>query len=497
MAKSDDGDAQGHSRGHRARGPVGAPGVRVRDHGTAARRRFHRPRRGHRVRAPGARRAARLRRRGEGPVREGPAAQGVHAQRHTGASSSRSSGAPGASSQNASNSFTTNTNKERTDMAAKWYELVTGSLADKKAYRQYKARIAALPEPYLTAANAFERYLMYNGGITDGDTAMMITMLGDFADLWERAAADNTPVEAIVGDDPVEFAEAFAAAYSGKRWIDKERDRLTETIKNLERKGRPMTAGAAIQVARHREVVQGPAGAARRRLRGGDGQHLRPPRLERRRQDHARSHPVDPAEVRRRHRHGARPRRRHEGGCRARVDQPDRPVRGHRRGADRPGEPGAGREAPAPGEPGCDRRRTARTLLAHRGGRPQGRHLLGRHAAPARHRDEPHRRPAGDLPRRAHHRARPAGAHRGVADHPRTRPGRHDRAAHHPVPRRGRTAGRPHRDPPRGHDHPERHPRRTEEASPAHRGGVRREAALPRRRLPRPRRSEQRTGKES
>ncbi|MGL4255834.1 MAG: DUF1048 domain-containing protein [Microbacterium sp.] len=121
-------------------------------------------------------------------------------------------------------------------MAAKWYELVTGSLSDKKAYRQYKARIAALPEPYRTAANAFERYFMYNGGITDGDPAVMMTMLNDFADLWERAAADETPVADIVGDDPVEFAEAFAAAYSGKRWIDKERNRLTETIKGLEGK---------------------------------------------------------------------------------------------------------------------------------------------------------------------------------------------------------------------------------------------------------------------
>lgn len=121
-------------------------------------------------------------------------------------------------------------------MAAKWYELVTGSLADKKAYRQYKARIAALPEPYKTAANAFERYFMYNGGITDGDPAVMMTMLNDFADLWERAAVDQTSVDDIVGDDPVEFAEAFAAAYSGKRWIDKERNRLTDTIKGLEGK---------------------------------------------------------------------------------------------------------------------------------------------------------------------------------------------------------------------------------------------------------------------
>ena len=59
-------------------------------------------------------------------------------------------------------------------------------------------------------------------------------MLSDFADLWERAAADETPVRAIVGDDPVEFAEAFAQAYTGKQWIDKERARLTKAIEDAE-----------------------------------------------------------------------------------------------------------------------------------------------------------------------------------------------------------------------------------------------------------------------
>ncbi|MFF2371590.1 DUF1048 domain-containing protein [Agromyces sp. NPDC058110] len=121
-------------------------------------------------------------------------------------------------------------------MAAKWIEVLTGSLEQKKQYRQYKARIAALPEPYRTAASAFERYFMYNGGITDGDSDLMITMLGDFADLWERAVADGTPVAEIVGADPVAFAEDFSAAYEGKRWIDKERNRLTKTIEDLEGK---------------------------------------------------------------------------------------------------------------------------------------------------------------------------------------------------------------------------------------------------------------------
>jgi DNA-binding ferritin-like protein (Dps family) len=118
-------------------------------------------------------------------------------------------------------------------MAARWIELVTGSLEQKKQYRQQKARIEALPAPYDAVAKAQHRYLMYCGGVMDGDTALQ--MFGDLADLWERAAADGTPVRAIVGDDPVDFAETFAQAYTGKRWIDKERARLTRTVEDAER----------------------------------------------------------------------------------------------------------------------------------------------------------------------------------------------------------------------------------------------------------------------
>ena len=113
-------------------------------------------------------------------------------------------------------------------MAAKWIEALTGSLEQKKQYRQHMARIDALPEPYRSAAKALQRYFMYQGGILDGDT--LITMFGDFVDLWERAVADGTPVRAIVGDDPVEFAETFLQAYSGKQWQDKERERLRTAI---------------------------------------------------------------------------------------------------------------------------------------------------------------------------------------------------------------------------------------------------------------------------
>ncbi|WP_127819205.1 DUF1048 domain-containing protein [Microbacterium sp. CPCC 204701] len=118
-------------------------------------------------------------------------------------------------------------------MAAKWIEFLTGSLEQKKQYRQYKARINALPEPYGSVAKATERYLMYAGGMDDGDT--MMTMFGDFADLWDRAATDGTPVREIVGDNPAEFAETFAAAYGGKQWIDKERARLNKAVDDAAR----------------------------------------------------------------------------------------------------------------------------------------------------------------------------------------------------------------------------------------------------------------------
>jgi len=118
-------------------------------------------------------------------------------------------------------------------MAAKWIELVTGSLEQKKAYKQHRARIEALPEPYGSVAKAFERYFMYYGGVVDAETSL--TMMGDFADLWERAAADGTPVRDIVGDDSVEFAETFVQNYSEGQWINKERARLRKSIEDAER----------------------------------------------------------------------------------------------------------------------------------------------------------------------------------------------------------------------------------------------------------------------
>lgn len=113
-------------------------------------------------------------------------------------------------------------------MAARWIERVTGSLDDKRRYREYKARVRRLPDSHRTALEALERYLMFAGAITAGDA--LLAMMDDLAELFEQSAADGIPVRAVVGDDPVDFAEAFLANYSQGQWINKERDRLTAAI---------------------------------------------------------------------------------------------------------------------------------------------------------------------------------------------------------------------------------------------------------------------------
>lgn len=117
-------------------------------------------------------------------------------------------------------------------MVTNWIEKVTGSLEQKKQYRQYQARKAALPEPALEAITAIERYLNYFGAITSGEA--LLQMLEDLLALFETSVADGLTVRQIVGEEPVEFAEAFLENYGEARWISKERARLTAAIERAE-----------------------------------------------------------------------------------------------------------------------------------------------------------------------------------------------------------------------------------------------------------------------
>ena len=105
--------------------------------------------------------------------------------------------------------------------------IITRLIGDKRRWRQYKARTRQLPASYHTAIDALERYLMCFGP-GDGDTAA--SMFEDLADLFEQSAASRTPIRAIVGEDPVEFAETFLRNYPEGSWIVRERKRLVSAV---------------------------------------------------------------------------------------------------------------------------------------------------------------------------------------------------------------------------------------------------------------------------
>jgi DNA-binding ferritin-like protein (Dps family) len=110
-------------------------------------------------------------------------------------------------------------------MLAKMLSKITGG---KGWWRVYRARVNRLPENYRAAVDAIEHYLMHFVPI-DGDIAA--TEYGDLVDLFERAAADGTPIRAIVGDNPVEFVEAFAQNYTKGVFVtDRARERLNTAI---------------------------------------------------------------------------------------------------------------------------------------------------------------------------------------------------------------------------------------------------------------------------
>ena len=101
-------------------------------------------------------------------------------------------------------------------------------VGDKKRWRAYKARVRQLPPDYRTAVDAIERYLMH---FVPADKDSAASEFEDLADLFEQAAVDGTPIREIVGEDPVEFAEAFARNYSEGGYVPaRERKRLTDAI---------------------------------------------------------------------------------------------------------------------------------------------------------------------------------------------------------------------------------------------------------------------------
>jgi DNA-binding ferritin-like protein (Dps family) len=97
-------------------------------------------------------------------------------------------------------------------------------IGPKREWYAYKRRVKALPAPYRTAVDGVEHYLFHFGAI-DGPAAM--SLFDDVIELFEQAAADDTPIRDLVGTDPVEFVEALIRNYDQTEgYVARQQNRL-------------------------------------------------------------------------------------------------------------------------------------------------------------------------------------------------------------------------------------------------------------------------------
>lgn len=115
-------------------------------------------------------------------------------------------------------------------------------IGPKKRWRAYKARVKELPESHRTAVEAIERYLMH---FVPTDADSNAATFEDLVDLFEQAVADGTAVREIVGENPVEFVNAYAENYTDGGYVPaRARKQLTEDIERAagENNGKTGTA---------------------------------------------------------------------------------------------------------------------------------------------------------------------------------------------------------------------------------------------------------------
>ncbi|WP_300558245.1 DUF1048 domain-containing protein [Companilactobacillus sp.] len=109
------------------------------------------------------------------------------------------------------------------------FKTVNNTIQDKRRYRKFMNDIQLLPVPYAKALTAIQKYIWnfaQTGGIMDG--------LESTLQIFKECAADQVPINQILGNDPVEFAESIMAESADELWINKYRNRLRIQIKEAE-----------------------------------------------------------------------------------------------------------------------------------------------------------------------------------------------------------------------------------------------------------------------
>ncbi|WP_125708441.1 DUF1048 domain-containing protein [Lacticaseibacillus porcinae] len=108
-------------------------------------------------------------------------------------------------------------------------DFISNLIQDKKRYKQFLKDVNALPAPYAQTLMAIQKYLW-----NFARSGSIIEPLEEILHLFQESAAENVPVQQIIGSDPVAFAEDIMVQYPEALWLIKYQNQLRQQVKEAE-----------------------------------------------------------------------------------------------------------------------------------------------------------------------------------------------------------------------------------------------------------------------
>ncbi len=103
---------------------------------------------------------------------------------------------------------------------------------DKKEYRDYMARVQALPDGYQFV---FEKMQGYMWSFAGGDGLDMLKTQYELIALFEASAAEGKHVLEVTGEDVAGFCDGLM--HGNKLWIDRQRQKLNRDFNHQQKNG--------------------------------------------------------------------------------------------------------------------------------------------------------------------------------------------------------------------------------------------------------------------
>jgi DNA-binding ferritin-like protein (Dps family) len=105
-------------------------------------------------------------------------------------------------------------------------EKLIGTMEGKRAYRDYKRRVEALPKEYNIVMKEMQSYI-WNCGSLDGS----LDLLYDLLALMETSAAEGKRVLDVTGEDVIAFCDGLIREWKGDTWQDTMRKKYSSRIR--------------------------------------------------------------------------------------------------------------------------------------------------------------------------------------------------------------------------------------------------------------------------